>query len=124
VTLQFGVAPNAEVSKLTFTCDVKILPVLMEFPSHDELELSLDGVDERRLAEWLDNRIVEFVHTYLALHENQYYVQAHLVEDPVANVKFPRFAAAATLENNGKVLHFIDETTLREFQERGDGAEA
>ena len=41
-----------------------------------------------------------------------------MVEDPVAKVRFPKFAAAAKLEQNGKTFYFIDELTLREFQKR------
>ena len=84
-----------------------------------EFEQPLDGVNSVKLAEWLDNRIVDFVQTYLALHENHYYLQDHMVEDPIAKVRFPKFAAAAKLEQNGTNLYFIDESTLREFQKRG-----
>ena len=52
------------------------------------------------------------------LHENEYYLKEKMVEDPIAKVRFPSFAAAATLEHEGKTLYFIDESTLREFQQR------
>jgi YHS domain-containing protein len=39
-----------------------------------------------------------------------------VVEDPVAGVRFPRFAAGATTEWNGKVYYFIGDETLRDFQ--------
>jgi YHS domain-containing protein/FtsZ-binding cell division protein ZapB len=118
VKLRLSVAPDAEVRKLVFTYDVEILPILMKFDSHVELEQPLDGVNSVKLAEWLDDRIVDFVRTYLALHENHYYLQYHMVEDPVAKVRFPQFAAAAKLEQHGKTFYFIDESTLREFQKR------
>jgi YHS domain-containing protein/FtsZ-binding cell division protein ZapB len=118
VKLRLSVAPDAEVRKLVFTYDVEILPILMKFDSHVELEQPLDGVNSAKLAAWLDDRIVDFVRTYLALHENHYYLQDHMVEDPVAKVQFPKFAAAATLEHYGKTLYFIDESTLREFEKR------
>ena len=116
--LRLSVAPDAEVRKLIFTYDVDIVPILMKFDSHMELEQPLDAVNIVILAEWLDARIVDFVRMYLALHENHYYLQDHMVEDPVAKVRFPKFAAAATREHNGKTLYFIDESTLREFQKR------
>lgn len=116
VRLRLSAAPDAEVRKLVFTYDVEILPILMKFDSHRELEQPLGAVNNEKLAEWLDDRIVDFVRTYLALHQNHYYLQDHMVEDPVAKVRFPKFAAAATLEQDGKTLYFIDELTLREFQ--------
>ena len=63
---------------------------------------------------------MNFVHTYLALHENPYYLQDQMVQDPIAKVQFPKFAAAAQLEQNGKTLYFIDESTFREFQKRSN----
>ncbi|MGD9714556.1 MAG: hypothetical protein AB7V46_21225 [Thermomicrobiales bacterium] len=116
ITLRFGVAPDADIRNLVFTYDVEILPVLMSFNSHQELQVALDDVDEAKFGQWLDDRIVDFVHTYFALHENEYYLKDQLVEDPIAKVKFPKFAAGAKLEQNGRTLYFIDESTCREFQ--------
>jgi hypothetical protein len=118
IRLRFAVSPDVDARKLVVTYDVEILPVLMKFDSHRELELPLDEVDKAQLAHWLDDRILDFVHTYLALHENEYYLKEKMVEDPIAKVRFPSFAAAATLEHEGKTLCFIDESTLREFQQR------
>ncbi|HMP07571.1 MAG TPA: hypothetical protein PJ982_14575 [Lacipirellulaceae bacterium] len=123
VTLFFGVSPDEDVQTLIFTYDVEILPALMDFTSHDELCLALDSVDEAQLAAWLDDRIVDFVQAFVALYDNPYYLQDHLFEDPIAKVKFPKFAAAATLEHNGEVLHFIAEATLLEFQQRSQRRE-
>ena len=78
--------------------------------------MPLEDLSRSKLGEWLDERILDFVRTYLALHENHYYLQDHLVEDPVAKVMFPKFAAAASLEHEGKRLYFIDESTLHEFE--------
>jgi YHS domain-containing protein len=38
-----------------------------------------------------------------------------MVEDPVAKIQFPKFAAGATLARDGKTLYFIDEQTREEF---------
>jgi YHS domain-containing protein len=37
-----------------------------------------------------------------------------MVEDPIAHVRFPKFAAA-TLEWQGKTYYFVGEETRREF---------
>jgi YHS domain-containing protein len=116
VTLRLSVSPDAEVRKIIFTYRVDIVPILMKFNSNAELELPLEDVSRTKLAEWLDDQILDFVRTYLALHENHHYLQDHMVEDPVAKVQFPKFAAAASLEREGKQLYFIDEATLQEFE--------
>jgi hypothetical protein len=118
IKLTFSVAPDAEVQRLVFTYDLQILPILMKFDSHDEIEFPLGQVDEKALAKWFDDRIVSFVETYLSLHENQYYLKDHMVEDPIAKVSFPKYAAGATLDVAGKKVYFIDETTREEFQRK------
>ena len=118
IKLCFSVSPDADVRKLVFSYDLQILPILMKFDSHDEIEFPLEAVDETALAKWFDDRIVSFVQTYLSLHENQYYLKGHMVEDPIAKVSFPKYAAGATLEVAGKTVYFIDETTREEFQRK------
>ena len=118
IDLRFAVAPDTDVRNLIFTYDLQILPILMKFDSHDEISFPLDAVDKEALGKWFDDRIVDFVRTYLSLHENQYYLKGHMVEDPIAKVQFPKYAAGATLEVGGKTIYFIDESTLREFQQK------
>jgi hypothetical protein len=121
IDLQFAVVPGADVRSLVFTYDLDILPILMKFDSHDEIEFPLESVDKAALGNWIDDRIVDFVKTYLSLHENQYYLKGHMVEDPIAHVKFPKYAAGATLEEGGNTVYFIDESTLREYQQKRAG---
>lgn len=57
------------------------------------------------VAAWFDERIVPFVRIYLSMFENQYYVKDLMVDDPIAHVRFPRFAAGATREASGQ-MHY------------------
>jgi YHS domain-containing protein len=41
-----------------------------------------------------------------------------MVEDPVAHVRFPKTAAATTLEWQGQKFYFIGEETRNEFAEQ------
>jgi hypothetical protein len=112
------VAPDTDVRKLVFTYDLEIIPILMKFDSHEEIAIPLKVADESTIGQWFDDRIISFVQTYLSLHENQYYLKDHMVEDPIAKVRFPKYAAGATLDVNGKKVYFIDDATLREFQQQ------
>jgi YHS domain-containing protein len=116
IDLRFAIAPDPDVRNLVFSYDLEIIPILMKFDSHDEIEFPLDAVDTTALGKWLDDRIVSFVKSYLAIRENQHYLKDQMVEDPIAKVTFPKFAAGATLEVKGKTVYFIDETTCHEFE--------
>ncbi|MBX3414951.1 MAG: hypothetical protein KF708_19860 [Pirellulales bacterium] len=115
IKLGFTASGNTDVTELVLTYDLDILPILMEFERHAEISYPLDQVDPDQVAQWFDDRIVGFVKTYLALHSNQYYLKDLMVEDPVAHVSFPKFAAGATRERGGKTLYFVSESTAAEF---------
>jgi len=116
IRLRFSAATDQDIRKLVLNYDLEILPVLMQFDSHQQAEWPLESLDKQAIADWVDDRIVSFVKTYLSLHENEYYLKEHMVKDPVAGVRFPKFAAAATAEWGGKTYYFIGEETRREFE--------
>lgn len=115
IDLRFSVFTDSEVRNIVFYYDLQILPILMKFDSHAEIEFPIEKVDREQLAAWMDDRIVSFVQTYLSLHENTYYLKGHLVDDPIANVRFPKYAAGATLERDGKTLYFVSEETCQQY---------
>ena len=121
VVLRFSVAADQEVENVVFRYDLDILPILMKFESHSELQLPLDQIDDQVLGQWIDERILEFVRTYMAMYENSHYLKDHLVEDPVAKVRFPKFAAGAKLDAGGKTIYFISEETRRQYEQQRAG---
>ena len=101
IKLRFSAISDPEVRNLVVSYDLEILPILMKFDKHMKLN-SRWTRSTNALARWLDDRIVDFVKTYISLHENQYYLKEHTVEDPIAKVRFPKYAAGAKLEHGGK----------------------
>ena len=116
IRLRFSAAIDQDVRHLILIYDLEILPTLMQIDSHAQAEWPLGAIDRRAIGEWIDDRIVSFVKTYLSLHENEYYLKEHMVNDPVAGVRFPKFAAAAKLDWGGKTYYFIGDDTRREFE--------
>jgi YHS domain-containing protein len=116
ISLTFTATTDYDVRKLVLEYSLQILPVLISYPDRARMEQPLDAIDEKAIGDWIDGRIVEFVKTYLSIHENEFYLQAHMVEDPVAHVRFPDFSAASTLERGGKTLYFIANETREEFE--------
>jgi hypothetical protein len=90
----------------------------VRFNPHSKVEFPLNAVDEGAVAQWIDDRIVEFVHTYFSLEENNIYLREQMVEDPVVHVRFPKFAAATSLEWQGQKLYFIGDETRQEFEKQ------
>ncbi|MBL8793558.1 MAG: hypothetical protein JNM56_06625 [Planctomycetia bacterium] len=117
VRLKFAAFTDRDVQKLTLSYDLEIIPVLMRFTPHAEIEFPLDAVDPTAVARWIDDRIVDFVRTFFALGENEVYLKDHMVEDPVSHVRFPRVAAAERLDWRGTPYYFVSAETRRAFEQ-------
>jgi YHS domain-containing protein len=118
VALHLSASTDRDIRKVVLSYDLEIVPVLMRFKRHAEIEFPLDAVDKEAVATWLDDRLVDFVETYLSMGENEIYLKEFMVEDPVAHVRFPSMAAAAVLEWQGKKFYFVGEETRREFEKQ------
>jgi YHS domain-containing protein len=118
VRLRFSAYADTAVQKVILSYDLEILPVFIRYRPHAEVEFRLEAVDKEAVARFIDDQIIEFIHTYFAMGENEIYLKDEMVEDPVAHVSFPRFAAATTLDWQGKKYYFIGEETRREFEEK------
>jgi hypothetical protein len=74
------------------------------------------------VVQWFDDRLVRLVEAYVALASQDDALQEHLkdqfAEDSVAKVRFPKYLASSTLERDGRIYHFSDEDTRREFEKR------
>jgi YHS domain-containing protein len=118
VSLKFGATTDRDIRNVVLTYDLDIIPVLMRFKSHDEMEFPLDAVNNEAVAKWIDDRVVEFVQSYFAMGENEIYLKDSMVEDPIAHVRFPKLAAAATVNYQGNTFYFVGEETRREFEQQ------
>src|SRR5438270_2690211 len=78
VSLKFGATTDRDIRKVVLTYDLDIIPVLMRFKAHDELEFPLDAVDKEAVAKWIDDRIVDFVQAYFAMGENEIYLKYYM----------------------------------------------
>jgi hypothetical protein len=118
VALKLSAFTDRNVEKLILGYNLEIIPVLMNYKHHDEVDFPLDAVNKEAVAKWLDDRIVEFVQTYFSMGENEIYLADYMVEDPIARVRFPKYAASTTLEWQGKKFYFIGEETRGEFEKQ------
>jgi YHS domain-containing protein len=118
IDLRFSVFTDPDVRNVIFNYKLDILPIFMKFVSDNSISFPLDSVDREQLAKWVDDRILDFVRTYMELHQNSYYLKDHMVEDPVAKVRLPKFAAATSVDWQGKSYYFISNETRREFEQQ------
>ncbi|MCC6678371.1 MAG: hypothetical protein IT436_14630 [Phycisphaerales bacterium] len=75
MTLTVRMAPDADITKLVMEYDLLILPMYFEYDRHARLETPLDHIDREAVAQWLDDRIISCVKSYLAIQDNEFYLR-------------------------------------------------
>ena len=75
IRLKLSALTDRDVEKVVLSYDLDIIPVLMRFKNHAEIEFPLEGVDKEAATQWLDDRIVEFVQTYFSMGESEIYLK-------------------------------------------------
>lgn len=118
IDLRFSASTDFEVHNLVLDYDLHVLPILMKMQQHAQAKFPLDNVDSEAVGRWIDDRIVDFVKTYLSLHENENYLKDHMVADPISATRFPKYAAAETLDWNGTKYYFVAKETRAEFEKK------
>lgn len=68
IELRFSVFTDDDVHNVIFQYDLDISPPPAAYDAHSELSFPHDQIDERKLVDWLYDRIISFVKTYLAIH--------------------------------------------------------
>ena len=76
----------------------------------------MDNPHDETIAAWLDDRLVEFTRTYLALSFTDQYQMKSLETDPVMNIQFPRAFAAGKKEDHGRTYYFYTKESLQDFE--------
>lgn len=118
IDLRFTASTDFDVRNLVLDYDLHILPILMKIEPHARTEFPLASVNAEACRRWIEDRIVDFVKTYLTLHENENYLRDHMVADPICQTRFPKYAAAETLDWNGTKYYFVGKETRAEFEKK------
>lgn len=107
VKLLIALLPS-EGEHLTARYNLNIFPILMEFNGNSEESFPLD-CDEELLASWVEDRILEFIDTYLRLETHPFYQKDNTVIDIVCGMRISSTSATSTVEKDGRTFYFCSE---------------
>ena len=106
VKLTIFVTHDAEIENLLLAYDLEILPIFFKFEGHDQQGFPLDAPNRQDVVDWVDEKILAFIDTYLRLEQTDQYQQSVLVTDPVCGMRFRRSIASAEAEHAGHTWFF------------------
>lgn len=106
VTLEVFVCSDDRMNNALICYQLEIRPVFIQFEGRDQLAVPLDGVDDARVALWVDEKLITFVETYLRLLEVEQYQTENVVVDPVCGMRINKNTAAGEAEYRGHKFYF------------------
>jgi YHS domain-containing protein len=104
--LELGVSRDGDFEHIYLLHNLSILPVFFQFAGQDRLAVPLDRIEERQVADWVEQKILDFLDTYIRLETIEEYQADNYVIDPVCRMRINRLFAAATLEHGGQTYYF------------------
>jgi hypothetical protein len=113
----FAVFHDSDVDNAVVEYRLQILPVFVQFVSHDQLAISIDGPTDSDVVAWIDAKLVGFVETYFDVFFHPEYQKPHMVTDPVTGVPFPKAMAAGVHRIEDRTLYFFTDESCRQFNE-------
>ncbi len=115
VKVELSVSTDGQAENLVVDYHLQIRPVFFHFHGESQILFRLDEVDEVRLATWVEERMLDFVDTYLRLEELEPYQRENLVTDPVCDMVLQKPHATAHMEYLGRTYYFCVEDCRKKF---------
>lgn len=113
--LTLSVSHDERVQQFIARYDLEILPVFFQFERSDEHAQPLNRISEADLTAWFDEKLLQFVDTYLRLEMADAYQQESLVTDPVCGSRITKTCAAAQEQRGGATVYFCSHTCHQKF---------
>lgn len=114
--LEFVVEHDVGFEKLIVHMEIHMMPALVRFHEQDNLVLPIDVVDDRVVADWVEERLLEFLDNYLRIDGERGEFLEELVTDPVCGMRISRAEAAASGSFCGHPYYFCCEDCSQTFQ--------
>ena len=93
--LEFAVEHDVGFEKLIIHAQTRMMPVFLRFNEQDKLPLPLNDVDDSQVVDWVEERLLEFLDTYLRIDGGGGALGEESVTDPVCGMRILRSTAAA-----------------------------
>jgi YHS domain-containing protein len=113
--LELGITRDGEAHNVEVRYSVTIVPIFFPYDREGHLVQYLDGLDESKVAAWVEEKILGFVDAYLRLETLEPYQVENTVTDPVCGMHLNKALAPAQTEYRGVNYYFCVEDCRRKF---------
>jgi YHS domain-containing protein len=117
VQVEFVIEHDVRFERLIVRTRTHVMPVFVRFSEQDNLPSLLDHVNEDQVADWVEERLLEFLDTYLRIECGGEEFEEQLAIDPICGMRIRRSAAAASDSFRGHPYYFCSVDCHHKFQQ-------
>jgi len=115
--LEFSIEHDVRFEKLIVQMRTRMMPVFVRFNDQDNFPKPLESVNEEEVADWVEERLLEFLDTYLRIDAGGNDYAEEPATDPVCGMQILRSKAAVCDPHHGHPYYFCCKDCHTKFQE-------
>jgi YHS domain-containing protein len=115
VRLELGVSRDGDYETVQVQYALEILPIFFPFKDKDQVTFARNAVNEAQVAAWVEDRLLEFVATYVHLEVAGPYQRENQALDPVCGMWVNKAVAPARLEYQNHTYYFCRDECRKKF---------
>lgn len=115
--LAFAIEHDARFEKIVIGYEASMMPLFINFSEQDKFLLPLDAANDGAVAEWVEERLLEFLDAYLRIDRGGGEFEEDTATDPVCGMRINRSAAAASATHRGHPYYFCSTDCQVKFLE-------
>jgi YHS domain-containing protein len=115
VRVELAISHDGAYATVQVEYKLQIIPVFFAFKREDQLAVAREAADPQQIAAWVDDRLVEFIDTYLQLEVMDQYQRDNQALDPVCGMWVNKSTAPARMEFQNQTYYFCLEECRQKF---------
>ncbi|MFO0915900.1 MAG: YHS domain-containing protein [Pirellulales bacterium] len=111
----FAIEHDVRFGTVAVCYEAWMMPVFIKFNERDRLTVPLGEVNDDTVAEWVEDRLLEFLDAYLRIDRSRYDSDEEAATDPVCGMRISRSAAVASDSYLGHPYFFCSRQCQEKF---------
>jgi len=116
--VEFAIEHDESVERMFVRYEGCLMPVFVRFQPHDKLTVRLSEMKAQQIAGWVEERIIEFLETYLHHDRGQDDLEEDILTDPVCGMRLQRSDVRAQADYRGHPYFFCSTECREKFESK------
>jgi YHS domain-containing protein len=116
--VEFAIEHDESVEQVFVRYESCLMPMFVRFQPHDKLTFRLGQLNPEQIAVWIEERIFEFLETYLHHDRGQDDLEEDIFTDPVCGMRLGRSDVRAQADYRGHPYFFCSTECREKFENK------